>query len=449
MTGRRLYFAGWCVGLSLLVVGPWPRALVERTAPVPRQPAPAPADLHEGPLRAGVAVVAVTDLAAGRPLAGHVGRVLTPATAMDGPIDVRALVLSNGGRPSVLLTADLLIFSRVLRTELQGRLAERGLPIADGDLFLATTHTHSAPGGWAGTFAEAAGTGRFDADLTRKLAGRMADAVAQAWRSRRPVEIRHVAVQASGTLIRNRTSGADPPNRWLDAVLLRTADGHPDGHRPLASVVVFGAHATTQKASRVRISADYPGALRDRVERSWGGRCLFVAGAVGSMGRPAAPGPRGELSRRSGEALADALLPAAGRAEGWRSDVPLASAALAADLPPATVKLSADWRASPLLAAGLLDGDARVCGLRVGDVLLLGAPADYSGTLAETLRDAHAPVTTVVTSFSGDYVGYLLPRSYDRLDAYEPRSMSFLGPDGGERFQTLLQRLAGRLGVQR
>jgi hypothetical protein len=34
----------------------------------------------------------------------------------------------------------------------------------------------------------------------------------------------------------------------------------------------------------------------------------------------------------------------------------------------------------------------------------------------------------IVTSFNGDYVGYVIPSRYYHLNGYEPRIMSFYGP---------------------
>ena len=51
----------------------------------------------------------------------------------------------------------------------------------------------------------------------------------------------------------------------------------------------------------------------------------------------------------------------------------------------------------------------------------------------------------VVTRFNGDYVGYVIPAKYYRLDGYEPRTMSFFGPQLPECFMAVLGELTAAL----
>ena len=86
-------------------------------------------------------------------------------------------------------------------------------------------------------------------------------------------------------------------------------------------------------------------------------------------------------------------------------------------------------------------------GLRLGDALWLSTPCDFSGELALDLKAAATEhrLATVVTSFNGDYVGYVIPAKYYTLDGYEPRTMSFFGPQLPECFMAVLAELAAAL----
>jgi hypothetical protein len=48
----------------------------------------------------------------------------------------------------------------------------------------------------------------------------------------------------------------------------------------------------------------------------------------------------------------------------------------------------------------------------------------------------------VVTSFNGDYIGYVIPDKYYHLGGYEPRTMSFFGPNTADYLDELLRALA-------
>jgi neutral ceramidase len=48
----------------------------------------------------------------------------------------------------------------------------------------------------------------------------------------------------------------------------------------------------------------------------------------------------------------------------------------------------------------------------------------------------------VITSFNGDYVGYVVPARYYHMDGYEPRTMSFYGPTVPDYFDDLIRQMA-------
>jgi len=56
-----------------------------------------------------------------------------------------------------------------------------------------------------------------------------------------------------------------------------------------------------------------------------------------------------------------------------------------------------------------------------------------------------APTGRGRDSFNGDYVGYVIPTKYYALDGYEPRTMSFFGPQLPECFMAMLGELTPRL----
>jgi hypothetical protein len=161
--------------------------------------------------------------------------------------------------------------------------------------------------------------------------------------------------------------------------------------------------------------------------------------------KPAAPGPRVEMADNLGKQLAKTAVTAIQTAV-WKPNAELEFAAFAVPLPPPAVKLGRGFFLSPVLAGQLLPSQGWVHGLRIGDRLFLGAPADYSGNLAEDLRSATPHATTIVTSFNGDYTGYILPDDYYDLTPYEPASMALYGRHYGSRFQAAFRQLAAALG---
>jgi hypothetical protein len=79
--------------------------------------------------------------------------------------------------------------------------------------------------------------------------------------------------------------------------------------------------------------------------------------------------------------------------------------------------------------------------------MLLGMPGDSAGLLAEQLaaRAADHPWQVVVTSFNGDYIGYVMSREiFDEHWTYETRIMNFFGPEVGPYLNDLAWRMMRR-----
>ena len=102
------------------------------------------------------------------------------------------------------------------------------------------------------------------------------------------------------------------------------------------------------------------------------------------------------------------------------------------------------WLARRLLPVGPV---TFLQGLRLGDALWLSTPCDFSGELALGVKATATEhrLAAAVTSFNGDYVGYVIPANYYTLDGYEPRTMSFFGPQLPECFMAVLGELTAML----
>ncbi|MBE0540051.1 MAG: hypothetical protein IH623_01510 [Verrucomicrobia bacterium] len=51
-------------------------------------------------------------------------------------------------------------------------------------------------------------------------------------------------------------------------------------------------------------------------------------------------------------------------------------------------------------------------------------------------------MSAVITSFNGDYIGYVICARYYHLDGYEPRVMSFFGPNVPDYFDEMIRAMA-------
>jgi hypothetical protein len=450
---KPLHKRKWVWALALLLVawgvcvGPWPaysggyegtgyaEATFERLDGLDLRAA-------AGPLRAGAAKVDVTP-AVGAPLAGYGGRKPKASAGVRDRVFARAVTFSSGDATVTVVGGDLLLVMPQLR---EAVLAQLDRP--PDELYFTASHTHSGPGGYSSRWVDELVLGECDPAVADRLADGLAEAVRQSRNDLRPATVQFARAaadgEAAGRYVRNRLDKS-PGYAAAAALVARDAEG-----RTIGGVVVFSAHATCLGDENRQVSGDYPGRVARRLEAETGGVVLFAAGAVGSMG-PAARSPRGpeRLSETADDALAmlRPLVLGGEAGAGIRIQrhppakaMTVCSRRLAVDLPPQQYRISARWRLSPV-AAGYLHGRRTFLHvLRIGPAVLLGMPCDYSGELARRLDDAETALTPVVTSFNGDYIGYLLPRERYGEDHYESRDMNLFGPACGEYFHALSLR---------
>jgi hypothetical protein len=377
------------------------------------------------------------------PLAGYGERRGRPATGVHDELYVKALALRVGDQLGVLVAADALIIPREVANAAAERL-EAELKLSRAQLYLGATHTHCSLGAWGeGPVAEAF-AGPFQPGARVWFANCIVAAVREALSDLRPAAVGHGRF-AAPAFVRNRLVGAlgrvDPEFSFL--VVRR------DEERP-AVVGSFAAHATVLGGDVMLFSGDYPGAWQRAVEEATGGPALFLAGGVGS--HSPVPGEKGFAGiERMGRALAGELLEHLPRVP-LTNVVAFGMAGLEVTLPPLNWRVSDDLRLRPWLARRLLRPPERsfLQALRVGDVVWLSTPCDFSGELALALKDTLRArgFDAVVTSFNGDYVGYVIPPRYYHLGGYEPRLMSFYGPYLPDYFTELLRDLALHLAGQ-
>jgi hypothetical protein len=168
---------------------------------------------------------------------------------------------------------------------------------------------------------------------------------------------------------------------------------------------------------------------------------------MGSHG-PRAGAPSFEGAQRMGDALAARTVQALTNLV-LTNRLTFGLVGVEVTLPALQVRVSNGVRLRPWLARRLLPVGpvTYLQGLRLGDALWLSTPCDFSGELALGVKAAAREhrLAAVVTSFNGDYAGYVIPAKYYALDGYEPRTMSFFGPQLPEYFMTLLGELTAAL----
>jgi len=374
------------------------------------------------------------------PLAGYGHRQGRPAIGVHDDLYVKAVALRVGHRIGVMIGADALIIPPEV-TELAMLEIAAELKLSREQVYLSATHTHCSLGGWGEGMVGEAFAGGFQPGVRIWFANRIVAAVREALADLKPASLGHGHFLAPD-LVRNRLVGdlgkVDPEFSY--AVLKQTAG-------KLAILGSFSAHATVLSGDVMEFSADYPGYWQRAIEEATGGTAVFLAGGIGS--HSPVPGGRGfSGAERMGQSLARMLLE-------QLPNIPLTNSVtfgmlgLDVSLPPLNVRVSDGIRLRPWVAQRLLPvrSHSFLQAFRLNDSVWISTPCDYSGELALGAKDflrvrgSHA----VITSFNGDYIGYVISPRYYHLDGYEPRLMSFFGPNVPDYFDELIRTMALKL----
>ncbi len=355
-------------------------------------------------------------------------------------IYARAFVFDNGLGKAAFVTVDMLIFPPSVTAVLNDSLTGTGFSLEN--TFLTATHTHSSIGAWApGTVGEIF-AGEYDPAIVAHIAHCVAQAIRTANQDVVKAQIGFNKMD-SKELVYNRllndSINIDPWFRYLRI----TRD---DGKNGVISS--FSAHATFLHDSVMKVHRDYPGLLVNNLEdMPIIDFAAFAGGAMGSMG-PAhlEKGPWLGMEQLASDLFYKVM-------QSWNNTemrylTQLNSIYLPIDLGEQQVRLSNTFRIRPWVARWLFgDNPHFISGLRLGDIMLVGTPCDFSGELIAELDSFSTANGTqlMVTSFNGDFVGYITHDRHYEMDAYETRTMNWFGPHNGRYFQEVIKKITKQL----
>lgn len=392
------------------------------------RPFPPPADTA---LFAGASRVSITP-GQRTATAGYGKRRGARITHVLDSVYVRTLVLSNGHTPVAIVAADLLIIPPLVRRQVEMRLPEVGFSI--DQLFLGATHSHNSVGHWANGFT-AWLYGAYSDSIVNFLAAQIIESVRIASLDLQPARAHYLAVGVPEA-VSNRLNPGGPVDSLLHAIQIVRAD------KKRLLLTTYAAHATCHPPETLALSRDYPGRLVDELEKSGFAHVQFLAGAAGS-----------QATRVPEDAVSCTDWTAHTLARAFRRDsaqfVALPRPAvqlqrIAIDMPRAQARISQNWALRPWVFRALMgDSPNEFTALRLGNVLMVGTPCDFSAELMEPLyRHARGrQVHLLVTSFNGGYMGYITPDAYYDKDHYETRLMNWFGPGNGAFFSDCILQI--------
>jgi neutral ceramidase len=352
-------------------------------------------------LNAGVARAEITP-PVGYPMGGYAARQ-GPSTGIHDPLHATILLLKADGVSMAIVSCDLRSFpsERIVTLARERKLADHVL--------IAVTHNHSGPMTW-----EDKTWPKSNASWFAETEDKILRAIEEASKKLFPARVsagfgeiylghnrRKVAADGKVTMFwRNAeklpTSPIDPT---VGVIRVDDASG-----TPRAVIVNYACHAVVLGPDNRQISADYPGYLRQRIERELpGALCLFTQGGAGDINpyldkQPVAENGFGE-AEKMGNALAEEALKVARKLKPAANDK--ASLRAAAEV----VEFRDRWDAQKTVKAGLTSL------LINNDIAIATMPGEPFVDLQIALRDKSEISNTFLFGYTfsagGEWIGYV------------------------------------------
>ncbi len=370
------------------------------------------------------------------PLAGFGARKGAPATGIHDSVFVKAAALKVENKLIILVGADLLIIPPNITDSVMTVLNKNG--ISRDQVFFSATHTHSSVGAWGPGFTGKEFAGPENKNVQKWLVQQISKAVLLATTDLKTASVATGDFNAA-RFTRNRLiNELGTKNDDFSAIFIQQHEGKK------AVIGSFSAHSTCMGSKNFEISGDYPGFWQRKMETNGINYAIFMAGAMGSQTN-SGEGEGFERPRFIGEALADSTIKFIENI-ALKDSALLASATIKLNLPEYHFRISTTRNLSSGLTKKLMPmpENAVLQGLRIGNMVWITTPADFSGEFALQLKNTLAAkgFDANVTGFNGSFVGYIIPGRYFYLDEYEPKTMGFFGPTMGDYTFDLINRLA-------
>lgn len=382
-------------------------------------------DSIQEPLLAGWGMVNMTPDES-VPMAGYGARWGKHYKTIHDSVYVRAIGLQDQANKKLFfVSADLLIIPPNVKQRLIPLLEKSG--IALDNVHFGATHTHTSIGGWGQKLIGSLFAGKYDENVEIHLANKMHEAILLAMKDMKPTQIRYWEKRfENGVKNRLKVEGAELKDDKIRGLHFLRNDSTE------ALFLTYTAHTTLLRHSDLELTRDFPGFLVDSLETMENvDFSMYMAGAVGSM----SSNVKGEGPYMAAKNLADSLYTHTETVyQNLQEEAPLDkafySSSITVPFPPSNARISINYALRPWVFASLFGASpAYIKVTHLGDVLILGMPADFSGEIMLELEEyaKQKGLHLIVTSFNGEYMGYITSDKWYEYNLYETTTMSWYG----------------------
>ncbi len=351
----------------------------------------------------------------------------------------KAIAVEVDGKELVFLSADMVVIPELVVLMVESNLKGE---IPRQQILFGATHTHASIGNCIPGFVGESFMGEFQPEVVEWLAEKFTQLILEARKDKKSAKVSSGYIRAPH-LIRNRIIGET--GRLNDKLNL-VAFAQQNGKK--AVVGIFGAHATTIGPWNDEFSGDYPGYFQRSLEAKGIDLAMFFAGTVGSHSNKG-KGEKFQKSQYIGETLADSAQVFLNKMQ-YDSVTTLTAITTEIEIPDLQAFYVSDrLRLSPWAGGKLMAPMKSIYlqGVTLNDMVWIAMPYELSGEYGLDLKNALEVVgyNSALTSFNGQYLGYIVPQKYYYYNNYESRLMGWYGPSMGDYLMELNFRLANEL----
>lgn len=344
------------------------------------------------------------------------------------------LSIDNGGTTAYFVSVDLLIFPPTLKEKINERIGSDW----SGFIYYSASHTHTSVGGWDPSLLGQILMGSYDEVYVNDLAEKAVLHLKLASRNAVKSDITYWEKDIRN-YISNRIDRHAPVDSKFRGLVIEREDGKK------AIQVVLGAHPTFVAKRFTALSGDFPGALQKELSSTYD-FTQYMSGMVGSQRfRGLSDTYDFELVEQAGKLMANFI---SGKTEQEIASPPqIKTGRIPIEYGSSQLRITNSLRVRDWLfkmVSKPLQGE--ITYLQLGNVVYLGMPCDFSGELfvrqkLEELARTNG-LNLVVTSFNGDYTGYITAdEHYRSSDDEEVRILNWVGPYFGQYSTEMIKGL--------
>ena len=348
----------------------------------------------------------------------------------------RVLAINNGNSSNFIVTLDLMLFPPVIREKVNDELQRQG---KDYFVYFSATHTHSSLGGWDSSLVGRLALGTYHAEWVDKTVNDILIHIEKANTSSIQSSIHYWETDAS-EFVENRLDAA---NGKVDGKLRGLKFIRDDSSK--AVMVTYSAHPTNVELLSRVISGDYPSTLTHHLEKKGFDFGLFMAGMVGSHRLKGIEGSEFERIEKAGQLLSEKVLSAT--SQKLEDSISISSAHIPIEFGPSQLRITKSLKVRDWVFCALINPlQGELTFLRIGQIVFIGTPCDYSGELfaqedIESIADANG-MKVIITSFNGNYTGYVTAdQHYANGNEEEVMALNWVGPFFGEYYTAMIKKL--------